>query len=1451
MKTCVLQAIAASFAGKSRALKLAAIALPLALASGQLAMAGTLYWEPTGTTGANATGTWTTATTTLDWTTDSTGLTTPEVGYSAGSDVIFSADPDATGASTITLAGATISVNSLTFGNGGAIGATGASTGATGGYTFTSGETLNVGPAAGGTIMTLNPGVGPVTFQGTFAPVNTSGTATIVDNSANSLTFGGTVSNGNNASMAITGTGIGGVTFNGSINGNSTSNVGESYSLNFLGAGPVTLNAQDNATGVATVSGSSTLSLGAALALQGYELNLNAGGTVYFGSNVTSANIAGLSGAGSLVLSNTAATPAAVNVTLQGIGGTNGLNPGQDFGAGNPTNSINISGLGGVTINSVTVNNRANGGTETFGGNLTFSGGLNFSNTGPTFTANAGAQQANTTVVLTGTGNTYGGSTTIGAAGTATDGTTTLKIGTGTTGSLPAGSAIIDNGILIIDTNAANPVSNTAGISGTGTVTNSGADTLTLSGPNTYTGATTISNGGLVLENGASLGNTMVTVSTAGTLFAVTPGVNGGANGSTIAMTGTLSLGTGTAFTMVDGITSTFTVAQASLAGANPLSFDLGGGNSDVLAIAGAGTDGAGETVTVHALGALTGTSYAIITAGSGLTPANFSLATSRAVFGNTAYALALAGSGTNESVNIISTGAAAVYFTGNAGGPLNNTIVATGTTTNFSSSISGVPDAGQPPSYLQDVYFTANTVTTGTTISGLGVSSTFNSVNFTAGSPAVTINDNTNTLTISGTQGITDLSGTTQTLNVPITLGIAQSFSNTGSGELVISGSVSGTKALTISGGGPATLSNVNDSYSGGLTISNGRLLVDTFNNVSTNGELGHNTSVTLGALGGSAGTLEYTGGNASTTMPFTLATGGTGVFQIDSAATSGTLAGVVSGGGALMSSGSGTLTLSAVNTYTGPTTISSGTLALGGAGTLGSGNYAGAISNSGALVYNSSATQTLSGIISGPGSVTSGSGNLTLSGPNTYTGGLTVNAATVTITGNQSAATGSINIGNPGVAVSTLNIGTTAQTAATTVVVSSNNAITVGPPTGGSFGRSIYVYGASAALPTSVTDNGSLALQRGSSLYMNAFSTWTQNGAMTVAGNGGYTALLSSTGSFIYAGSSPILFQGTLNAGLANEIAVTSGTFTTGQGINFNQGAANGIVLLSNSGTLMLSANVPTFATVQAATTGTSQFQLGGGAGGVINTGGFSTAISIPFVNAAGATGALTKLGSGTLTLSNSNTYTGTTTVAAGTLFLSGSLSGSSSVKVAGATASTVAALEGTGYIANAVTIGNGGNNPSTAIISVGVPASTGTMTLGGGLTLNSDAAYVFNLNPTLGTSDLLNVTGAITLNSPALTMNLLSDTILSGGQVFDIANSSTNTFNGTFAGLSDGTQFAQGDNTYQINYGTSVPDELTLTVVAAIPEPGTWAMLLCGAGILGIRRLSRRGSKGMSLL
>ena len=172
-------------------------------------------------------------------------------------------------------------------------------------------------------------------------------------------------------------------------------------------------------------------------------------------------------------------------------------------------------------------------------------------------------------------------------------------------------------------------------------------------------------------------------------------------------------------------------------------------------------------------------------------------------------------------------------------------------------------------------------------------------------------------------------------------------------------------TGTLTKTGAGTLTLSGAN-TYSGSTTINAGTISIDDDSG--------------LGTAPGSAtaGHLTINGGTLQSTADFTLdsnrgvALGSShGTFNVNSGTTL-TVAGIVAGSNNLIKSGDGRLILSGVNTYTGNTTISAGTLEV--SGLLGSGTYSGNISNSGTFEYSSSSNQTISGVISGNGDIVKG---------------------------------------------------------------------------------------------------------------------------------------------------------------------------------------------------------------------------------------------------------------------------------------------------------------------------------------------------------------------------------------------------------------------------------------------------------------------------------------------
>ncbi|EAT1158383.1 fibronectin-binding autotransporter adhesin ShdA [Salmonella enterica subsp. enterica serovar Newport] len=159
-----------------------------------------------------------------------------------------------------------------------------------------------------------------------------------------------------------------------------------------------------------------------------------------------------------------------------------------------------------------------------------------------------------------------------------------------------------------------------------------------------------------------------------------------------------------------------------------------------------------------------------------------------------------------------------------------------------------------------------------------------------------------------------------------------------TGEGQIVKSGS----DELIVTG---------DNNYSGGTTISDGTLIAD------------HADSLGTGAVANS------------------------GVLQVGE----GELENTLSGSGSLVKTGTGELTLSGDNDYSGGTTISGGTLTADHADSLGTG----AVANSGVLQVGEGK---LKNTLSGSGSlVKTGTGELTLSGDNDYSGGTTISGGTL----------------------------------------------------------------------------------------------------------------------------------------------------------------------------------------------------------------------------------------------------------------------------------------------------------------------------------------------------------------------------------------------------------------------------------------------------------------------
>ena len=195
------------------------------------------------------------------------------------------------------------------------------------------------------------------------------------------------------------------------------------------------------------------------------------------------------------------------------------------------------------------------------------------------------------------------------------------------------------------------------------------------------------------------------------------------------------------------------------------------------------------------------------------------------------------------------------------------------------------------------------------------------------------------------------------------------------------------GTACLIKAGTGVQTLSGIN-TYSGPTAVNGGTLQIG-------NGGSGENLASPTVAVSNNA-TLAF---SHSDTL---------------------TYSGAISGSGQVTEQGGGMLILSGSNTYSGPTTVTGGTLEIGNGGT---GEYLTSpsitMSSNATVEFNHADTYPggYSGTISGSGQfVKAGSGSLTLNGANSYTGATTISAGTLVLGGSDLPMTTALTVATGG---------------------------------------------------------------------------------------------------------------------------------------------------------------------------------------------------------------------------------------------------------------------------------------------------------------------------------------------------------------------------------------------------------------------------------------------------
>ncbi len=555
---------------------------------------------------------------------------------------------------------------------------------------------------------------------------------------------------------------------------------------------------------------------------------------------------------------------------------------------------------------------------------------------------------------------------------------------------------------------------------------------------------------------------------------------------------------------------------------------------------------------------------------------------------------------------------------------------------------------------------------------------------------PNITLGDTSTAGTYNFTKG--DGASTT-TANFTLAAG-GGGFSVTNDG-LTVSGVVSGTGNLTKTGAGSLSLTGTNTN-NGTITITSGTLLVTADSGLGAVPSSATAASISLGAgrlaLNG-AFTLDSNRGITLTSTSAVLDDFGNAVTYNGIIANSGTAA--------LEKRGGGTLTLGGVNTYTGTTTISVGTLAITNASALGAGGAGnGTTVSSGAALTLSNGITVANELLDLTGDgVSSGGAVRNTSGNNAWSGSITINGArinsdagTLTLGGAIGAAANTMYVGGSGNTTISGAITGTKATGDGTIFKDGTGTLTLSATNSSLSGLILIRAGTLAAATNANLTSGTIQLGNG-----NTTATLSLTGGDTTRSQN-ITVIDSSTAGVINISSGTLTLSGTLGqTGTVNttkigksgggtlrlnsantyegQIQIGEGTVilanNTAHGVNTSTGA-RAIDLGLNVGDTSMANNVALY--LVNGVSNNASIYIASNNGGATRTIGLTGSGSATFLNdhfldgnatLTGDSGTITFSGgfsntggliaaAGTVVLNKANTFTGATVVNGGTLRL-----------------------------------------------------------------------------------------------------------------------------------------------------------------------------------------------------
>ena len=420
------------------------------------------------------------------------------------------------------------------------------------------------------------------------------------------------------------------------------------------------------------------------------------------------------------------------------------------------------------------------------------------------------------------------------------------------------------------------------------------------------------------------------------------------------------------------------------------------------------------------------------------------------------------------------------------------------------------------------------------------------------------------------------------------------------------------------------------------------------------------------------------------------------------------------------LTKDGSGTLTLSnALNSYSGPTIVKAGKLAIG---QLAAEPVASPIIVSNGAVLDLNVYST---------------GALTWPNTNTLTGSGTVRVNTgsgannIYLINDMSGFTGILDlIPNPS---GKINLGQMRASPAPSATIRAQSGATIFLNSGKNLYCNVELYGGTTGeaygqlrIDNNTTNFGPVLLKANSTIG-GAFSGQVGYILGVISDDGlGYGFTKQGAGTIVLGAANTFSGPTTVSGGvlnLAHALALQNSTV--------NLGVANGLTFAPAAGSTFTLGGLGGSANLLLQDTASAPVTLMVG----------NNQASTTYAGALSGSGSLTKIGTGTLTLSGANTAAGGTVLNAGSLFVNGSVAGPF-VMAAGTT------LGGSGTIAGPVAMPDG-----TTLIPGASPNAVGTLTINNSLSLSNRCVIEFQLGGTTtegaGINDLIQVNGDLNLS------------------------------------------------------------------------------------------------------